>query len=327
MDIKQFEKICRMTQGEAKKYVAKKLAKTHGNVEVADGFVFARGTFPVLLVAHLDTVHAQVPRKIVYDRFNNRMSSPQGIGGDDRCGIYMILEIVKKYHCSVLFCEDEEVGGIGADKFIESAFPRDLSVNYIVELDRKGSNDAVFYRCGNDDFEDFVCTEHFKTNWGTFSDISVIAPFMGVAAVNLSCGYYNAHTTNEYVALDEMDANIKHVCNILERTPDKVFEYVAVVYTSMYESAYGSAYNYDGYGNTGHGSTGYSTAYDAYEDDDTDYWMIEYTDIDGVTQWDYVWARTDDEAVGKFMCKHPFITYNDITDMCAYNYAESTGAR
>lgn len=323
MNIKQFEKICKMTQSEAKKYVAKKLAKTHDNVVVADGFVFARGTFPVLLVAHLDTVHKDTVRKIVYDRFNNRMSSPQGIGGDDRCGIYMILEIIKKYNCSVLFCEDEEIGGVGANKFIKSEFLHDLSVRYIVELDRKGSADAVFYRCGNDDFEDFVCAEHFKSAWGTFSDISVIAPAMGVAAVNLSSGYYNAHTTNEYVALDEVDANIGYVCNILERTPEKTFEYVAVVYTY---SSYAGGYN----------GTDYSSLYSAYDadtvyadddEDDADYWVVEFTDIDGATQWDYVWAFTEAEALGKFIQKHQFVTYNDITDLYAIGYAESTGGK
>ena len=69
--------------------------------------------------------------------------SPQGIGGDDRAGVYMILEIIKQANCHVLFCEDEEIGDIGAKKFVKSNMP--LPVYYIIELDRQRHNDAVYY--------------------------------------------------------------------------------------------------------------------------------------------------------------------------------------
>ena len=99
----EFENICRKSQKKLKKYVKNKLMETHEDVTIGDGFVYAQGKFPVLLVAHMDTVHENLPTTIVHD--GDIISSPNGIGGDDRCGIYMILEIIKKYHCSVLFCE------------------------------------------------------------------------------------------------------------------------------------------------------------------------------------------------------------------------------
>ena len=40
-------------------------------------------------------------------------------------------------------------------------------------------------------------TGYFKTAWGSVSDISTIAPALGVAAVNLSSGYFDEHTTRE----------------------------------------------------------------------------------------------------------------------------------
>ena len=184
---KTFTEICKMTQSEVKKYTAKQLKKTHENVTVGDGFVYAKGNFPVLLVAHMDTVHKALPRTIMYFKDTDILTCNEGIGGDDRCGIYIILEIVKRYNCSVLFCEDEEIGGVGAKKFIKTEIAKTVDPNYIIEFDRKGKNDAVFYDCGNQEFELFITERFFKTNWGTFSDISILAPFIGVAAVNLSC--------------------------------------------------------------------------------------------------------------------------------------------
>ena len=53
----------------------------------------------------------------------------------------MILQILRTTNCHVLFCENEEVGCVGAKKFTRgSLWPQ---VNYIVELDRRGSNDAA----------------------------------------------------------------------------------------------------------------------------------------------------------------------------------------
>jgi putative aminopeptidase FrvX len=67
--------------------------------------------------------------------------SPYGIGGDDRAGVYMIMQILKAARCHVLFCEDEETGGNGAREFTKSSIHPEI--HYIVELDRRDTNDAV----------------------------------------------------------------------------------------------------------------------------------------------------------------------------------------
>lgn len=76
---------------------------------VRDGFVYAEGEIPVLLVAHMDTVHKHTPDIICMSDDKSIMMSPFGIGGDDRCGITMILEIIKELRCHVLFTEDEDL--------------------------------------------------------------------------------------------------------------------------------------------------------------------------------------------------------------------------
>ena len=316
---KKFELICKMSQERVKQYAQKALTKTHTDITVGDGFVFAKGTFPVLLVAHMDTVHDKLPDLIVYNKGKDSMSSPNGIGGDDRCGIYMVLEIVKHYNCSVLFCEDEEVGGIGAKKFIETDLAHELKFNYAIELDRKGSNDAVFYDCDNEEFEEFITKEFYKTAFGSFSDISTVAPFLGCAAVNLSCGYYNAHTKAEYVVLSEMEKSIEQVCKILERTTeDDKFEYVEAVYNSRYGNRYfGSYWNYGSY----YGESAYSGNrndgwYDEYDDDSLySYYIIEYLDECGKIEWFDTYATSESEAVGRLLMWHPTLCYNNVRDV------------
>ena len=130
----RFERICRMTQKGVKKFVESELKKTHKEVIVDDGFVYAQGEFPVLLVAHMDTVHKSLPNTIVYEKNRDVISSPNGIGGDDRCGIYMVLEVIKKFNCSVVFCEDEEIGLIGAEKFVENKISIGLDFNTLSSL-------------------------------------------------------------------------------------------------------------------------------------------------------------------------------------------------
>ena len=302
-----FEQICRMTQKELKEYVTKQLTKTHKNVVASDGYVYAQGKFPVLLVAHMDTVHKEAPYEFIYNSRQKSYSSPQGIGGDDRCGIYMIFEIIKQYNCSVLFCEDEEIGCVGAQKFIETELARSLEFNYIIELDRQGRNDAVFYDCDNPEFEEFITKEYYETAIGSFTDISYLAPYIGCAAVNLSCGYYKAHTDNEYVVISEMHKSIEAACKILERTTaEDKFEYI--------EADYGR-YNYKS-------SYSYWDSYDYGDNADYDYegrfyYLIEYADPDGKTQWCDITANSDAEAIGKFCMKYPNSTFNDIIDMCA----------
>lgn len=301
MNIKTFSYICKLSQKNLKNYVFNELKKTHKEIICKDGFIYAKGNFPILLVAHLDTVHKHLPRTIYYDKNKGTLSSTEGIGGDDRCGVYLILELVKKYNCSVVFCEDEEIGGIGAQKFAEWFMENNANeidnINYVLELDRKGNNDAVFYDCDNDDFEDFITKEYFKTQWGTFSDISYICPDLGIAGVNLSCGYYNAHTTNEYVAIDDVNAIYEQMCKLLDRSINVAqFEYVEAVYN--YKNTFSKF-----------------TTYANYDDD----YIIEYME-NGECKCDYASGYTFEEAIGAFLMAHSNVCYNDILDIVQDTY-------
>ena len=244
--MKNFKEICTMTQPEVKKYMDAYLASNNYDPISEDGFLYAKGDIPVLLVAHMDTVHKEKCTEIIES--DGKISSPQGIGGDDRCGVFMIMNIIKEQHCSVLLCEDEEVGCVGASKFCKTDYIKKLDVNYMIEFDRRGSVDAVFYSCANKDFENFVIDNTgYKTAWGSFSDISKLGPAAKLAAVNLSCGYYNAHTTNEYVVYDEMMDTVEAAKNLIAAECDVPFEYKVRETTFYPKNTCGYSY---GYGDT-----------------------------------------------------------------------------
>lgn len=243
------KKVFQLTQRQLKKAIKKHL-KGHGRTYESDqGYLYSPGTVPVLLVAHLDTVHKESPSIICMSDDGNVWMSPQGIGGDDRCGVYALLKVAEQHDVHLLFTEDEEIGCIGADLFTKAGlYP---NVNFIIEVDRKGANDAVFYDCANQLFTDFVLSFGFEESYGSFSDISLIAPHLGVAAVNLSSGYHEPHTTHEYVVWSELNETIRRICEMVQTTCDKPFEYIEEKKYSRYYSGryFDSGYHgFDSYG-------------------------------------------------------------------------------
>ena len=233
--MKTFEDICYMTQPEVKDYMQQYLTSKQYKVINEDGFLYAKGTVPVLLVAHMDTVHKEQCHSIMES--GGMITSSQGIGGDDRCGIFIIANIVKDIKCSVLLCEDEECGGIGARKFTKTNYITNLDVNYMIEFDRKGKDDAVFYSCDNKDFAKFVTDgTGYKEATGSFSDISILMPASKLCGVNLSCGYYSPHTIQEYVKYSEMMDTIDAAKNLINTKCEKPYEYIArVIQNNYYE--------------------------------------------------------------------------------------------
>ena len=214
-----------------------------------DGFVYAAGEVPVLLVAHMDTVHKRTPDIICVSEDKSIMMSPYGIGGDDRCGITMILEIIKELRCHVLFTEDEEIGGVGAGKFCASGIKP--KINFIIEFDRAHERDAVYYELDNEVFAETIEKYGFKRDYGSYSDIVDIAPVLGCAAVNLSCGYYNAHTQHEFVSIPQMYAQVERAKKLIANECNNFFEWKELVYDRSWDGGnwcYGGWYdNYDYY--------------------------------------------------------------------------------
>lgn len=199
-------------------------------------YIMVEGDIPICLVAHLDTVFQDIKghKLIFHDTEYNVMWSPAGLGADDRAGVYAILKVLQAgYRPYIIFTQDEEKGCLGAQALVHR-FPESpwKKLKYILELDRQGQEDCVFYNCENPEFTSYVESFGFKTEWGTFSDISEIAPAWGVAAVNLSVGYISEHTYSETLFIDDLENTIEKVKKMLDSVETApVFEYIEMPHT------------------------------------------------------------------------------------------------
>ena len=248
------EEILRKSQKELMKFLRERY-KNEGIFYKKGKYLFVKGNIPALLIAHLDTVHKEKVKFICKSEDNNILMSPQGIGGDDRCGVFSIMTLYddakKGEKPYLLFTCDEETGGLGAKKFCEhhkaGRFQNELKdIKIVMEFDRKGKDDAVFYDCDNIEFEDYILSKGFMWDYGTFSDICLIAPQLGIAAVNLSCGYYNAHTQHEYINIKELYDTIEKAKDILSDVTKKDFPQFKYI-ERKYKNTLGSQYNFTNY--------------------------------------------------------------------------------
>lgn len=189
----------------------------------------------VTLVCHIDTsigdvdrvwdnkaykyVDTPIRRRIFFDKKQQVFLGPDGLGADDRAGLFGLLRVhaalPEELRPNLLFCDGEETGGHGA-KAAAKKLPELQDSLFMVELDRRGINDCVFYNQEPTEFVKYIEDFGFKKDWGTFSDISHIGKEFGICTVNLSVGYFNEHTRYETL-----------YCRFLNETIKKTIELVA----------------------------------------------------------------------------------------------------
>lgn len=215
-EYKLFEQIVAMSQYGLLRTMATYLKRHYKNCVVTKEYIYAKGSIPVALVAHLDTVF-EPAKEVYYDTRKNVMWSPTGLGADDRAGIFAIIKIIEAgYRPYVIFTTDEEKGGFGADSFANDYLDPPVDLKYIIELDRRGEKDCVFYECDNEKFTKYVEQFGFEKAWGSFSDISFICPSWRVAGVNLSIGYKDEHTYGETFHIDHFFNTVNKVMKMLD---------------------------------------------------------------------------------------------------------------
>lgn len=229
LNVDGFKLICQATRYGLLEWLTREMKEYYGdnNVVATDEYLFCIGNVNMMLCSHLDTVHKRQPKQFVYNRAAETMTSPQGIGGDDRCGVFSILTIlnemdgVKPY---LFFSTDEETGMNTTRKGATDLKKLCLGINYIVELDRQDTDDSVYYECGNQEFKDWINSFGFVEAQGTGSDIKVLSSEWEVASVNLSIGYKKQHTTSEKVYFNDVRKTIDRVKQIIRATqPGRFF--------------------------------------------------------------------------------------------------------
>lgn len=186
------------------------------------------------VAAHLDEIHHPCQREIIVegdtlyavDSNRNRV----GCGADDKNGIWILLHLLHAlpFLKAVLFVQEEKQGdqpGCQGAKASHLDFFRDVA--YIIECDRKGAHDVVNRGKGVPLCdEDFISDDLMKkygyqmVDGGKTDVVELKIRGLEVPVCNISCGYYNAHTADEYTRFSELQNCLAFVTEILH---EKIF--------------------------------------------------------------------------------------------------------
>ena len=218
------------------------------------------------MVCHIDTVHSIVPSKIVpinvngnIIAINNNTLEQIGTGGDDKVGIHITIELLKKLdNFKAVFFLDEEVGCIGSGQADYKFFD---DCKYVLECDRRGNSDFV-HRISSTE----LCSKKFINDLrpilnqygysecsGGMTDVLEIAYETNLCVANISCGYYNPHTDTEYINIEDV-INTFNMCYDIFTKINNKYTYDGVRTSYSYGNYhYGNIkyhdYPFDKYGN------------------------------------------------------------------------------
>ena len=191
-----------------------------GNLFVTKGL---SETYPCI-VAHMDEVHTVRPKKfkvVVYkDNYilggNAEILRPCGIGADDKNGIWVALRLLERFDVvKAAFFVGEETGCVGSRacdmKFFDNC-------RFVLQADRKDGGDFIDEACGvtlcDQKFKSAMKISQFgyKCTSGLSTDVQTLkSRGLNVACANVSCGYYNPHTIDEYTDFSELE-NCLEMC-------------------------------------------------------------------------------------------------------------------
>ena len=230
-DYRLFERLVSLTEKEMVRAMSQYLKdKYDKNVIITKDYIIAIGDIPIALVAHMDTVFKTPVSDLYYDQRKGVLWSPDGLGADDRAGIFAIIKILQEgLRPSIILTTGEEDGGVGAcaicDKYPDCPIP---GLKYMIQLDRRGTNDCVFYDCYCPEFVDYVESFGFCERWGSFTDISFLMPEWQIVGVNLSVGYEDEHSHTEILNVNPLFDTIRKVKKMLTEKdiPDFVYDEV-----------------------------------------------------------------------------------------------------
>jgi len=175
-----------------------------------------------LLSAHIDTVQEAediIMSDFIYD-YGSFIKGAGVIGGDDKCGVFIILEILKeRKDINFIFSVQEEVGGLGIFDVIENEKEKIKKCSYGLVIDRKGNSDIISVNngYGTKKFEEFLLKKsngNFYSSTGTFSDANYICDLISCA--NISSGYYNAHTKKEFIMIEDVKKTLEFIKKVIE---------------------------------------------------------------------------------------------------------------
>lgn len=185
-------------------------------------------TYPCI-AAHLDEVHEAREKGYevlaVRDEFiigfNSSKREFNGIGADDKNGIWVCLKCLEKFdNLKCVFFVGEEQGCIGSRQADMKFFD---DCRFVLQCDRKGNSDFISNIYGNSlcspqFIKDASLGEHgYKEGHGMQTDVQALREKgLEISCANISCGYYYPHTPHEMTNIADLKKCLTLVEHIVE---------------------------------------------------------------------------------------------------------------
>lgn len=181
------------------------------------------------IVAHTDEVHSKRSagyevinfRDTVIFGFDTYKNQFEGIGADDKNGIWICLKCLEEYDdIKCVFFMGEEEGCIGSN-YADMSFFNDC--RYVLQCDRKGNSDFItsilgIELCSSKFVKDINLRSHdYKNTHGMQTDVATLKQRgLHISCANISCGYYNPHSSEEYTRIVDLQKCLHLVKYIIE---------------------------------------------------------------------------------------------------------------
>jgi di/tripeptidase len=209
---------------------------TYGNLYLIKGDLISKKKYPIL-VAHIDTVHVDQISLINNNQrldiqesngelraINPITGNKTGIGGDDKAGVIIALEVLERIEKGICaFFVEEEIGALGSNNL---NYPIMSKGAYAIQFDAPTGSEVCVHSDGvrlfDIDFMDLIYPTLSKFGYSNFvmhrpfTDVSRVRSIMKYNTLNLGAGYYNFHTKDEYVLISEMENAVNCTLEIID---------------------------------------------------------------------------------------------------------------
>ena len=186
--------------------------------------VYAFNARKPMICAHLEQVQQTKCDKVIKHAgklFGLNAQGQCGLGADDKNGVWIALKLLESFpDLSFIFSTEEEIGG-NVYRLLGEA--EQYKIPYCLVFDRKGKGDIIGthnnYCCN--DLEEIVAAigidYGYMPTLGVYSDCDAISEY--IPCVNLSCGYYNAHSDKEHTILKDLHNALQFGKALIDQVP------------------------------------------------------------------------------------------------------------
>jgi hypothetical protein len=219
------------TEGIFDKFLSIPGARSFGYGNERSLYITGSRPKKVILIAHADTYwDADNPcignTELVID--GERIYNPQGgLGADDRAGCALVW-ILKDLGHSILITSGEEKGSCAIKWLIDQQPDVIDEINdthqFMVQFDRGNGRDYKCYDVGTDAFRTYIeqVSGYQEPDRERSTDIKYLCK--RICGVNLSIGYHQEHTKEEYLMFDEWQHTLEMAKKWLKESNLPVFK-------------------------------------------------------------------------------------------------------